>query len=173
MFNFLNLDQTTRPFILEAINEAEQTSNIYYSTRFNAIGTQKWIPLLKEAAQLYNEHWLAYQLEANSTMKDFENAQKQSGGYTTERVPHTAAETFAEGQFNRFYILGLCKRARKEGKTHLEIYRAKQVADQKPESQALVGTSVSVADLEAQLNKTQDSFKSTIVRPNSGLSVKM
>lgn len=173
MFNFLNLDNTTRPFILEAISEAEQTGQIYNSTRFNSIGTQKWIPLLKEAAQSYNEHWLAYQLEVNGMMKDFENTQKPTGGYTTKHVPHTAAETYAEGQFNRCYMLGLCKRARKEGKTHLEIYRAKQVSEQRPESQALVGTTLSIVEIEAQLKKTQDSFKSALVRPNSGLSVKL
>lgn len=70
-------------------------------------------------------------------------------------------------------MLGLCKRARNEGKTHLEIYRAKQVSEQRPESQTLVGTTLSIVEIEAQLKKTQDSFKSALVRPNSGLSVKL
>lgn len=173
MFNFENLDTATRKFMIEAIEEAEQTNNIYKSARFNEAGNQKWIPLLKEAANGYNEHWLAYQLEANVLMIDFEGAQKPSGGYTIKHVPHTASETMAEGQFNRFYILGLCKRARNEGITELEIYRAKQRAEQRPESQALIGTKLSIDEIESQLKETKNSFKSSLVKPNSGISVRI
>jgi len=173
MFNFENLDSKTRKFMLIAIEEAEKTNNIYYSTRFNSNGNQKWVPLLKDAAKQYNEHWLAYQLEANVLMKDFEGAQTPSGGYTIKHVPHTAAETMAEGQFNRFYILGLCKRATAEGITHLEIYRAKNVTKPRPESQAMIGTKLSITDIEAQLEVTNNSFKSPLVKPNSGLSVRI
>jgi hypothetical protein len=173
MFNFENLDSKTREFMILAIEVAEKTNNIYYSTRFNSNGSQKWVPLLKEAAKQYNEHWLAYQLEANVLMKDFEGAQTPSGGYTIKHVPHTAAETMAEGQFNRFYILGLCKRANAEGITHLEIYRAKNVSEPRPESQALIGTKLSIAEIESQLKVTNNSFKSPLVKPNSGLTVRI
>src|SRR5687768_16462295 len=100
MFIFENLDETTRAAMLEAIEEAERSGNIYYSTRFNEAGKREWLPLLKQAAQEHNEHWLAYQLEANGLMKDFEGARQPTGGYTIKHVPHTAAETMAEGQFN-------------------------------------------------------------------------
>jgi hypothetical protein len=78
----------------------------------------------------------------------------------------------AEGQFNRFYILGLCKRARAEGALNLEIYRAKSSNAARAESETLIGSEVSVDRIEAQLLKTADSFKSPLVKPNSGLSVK-
>jgi hypothetical protein len=173
MFNFENLDDTTRSSMLQAIEEAEKTNNIYYSTRFNQNGNNQWLPLLKQAAQQFNEHWLAYQLEFNELMKDFESAIKPSGGYTSKHVPHTAAETMAEGQFNRFYILGLCKRARAESITHLEIYRAKERLDPRPESEALIGTLLSIDEIESQLKETKASFKSQLVKPNSGLCVKL
>jgi len=48
-------------------------------------------------------------------MKDFEGANTPSGGYTIKHVPHTASQTMADGQFNRFYILGLCRKARATG----------------------------------------------------------
>ncbi len=112
MFNFENLDEKTRGFMLKAIAEAEQSNNIYHSTRFNDDGYAQWLPLLKEAAQEHDEHWLAYQLETHCLMKGLEGSMTPSGGYTIKHVPHTAAATMAEGQFNRFYILGLCKRAR-------------------------------------------------------------
>lgn len=173
MFNFVNLDETTRSFMLEAIAEAEASGNIYYSSRFNDSGYQQWIPLLKEAAEAHNEHWLAFQLETRGLMKGFEGAMTPSGGYTVKHVPSFAAETMAEGQFNRFYILGLCKRARTEGVSNLEVYRAKQSAVPRSESQALIGSQFSVDYIESQLLKTSDSFKSPLVKPNSGLSVKL
>lgn len=173
MFKFENLDDTTRAAMLEAIEEAERSNNIYYSTRFNEAGNRQWLPLLKQAAKEHNEHWLAYQLEASALMKDFEGAHKPTGGYTIKHVPHTAAETMAEGQFNRFYILGLCKRARAEGVSHLVIYRAKERFSHRPESQALIGTNLSIDEIESQLKETRASFKSQLVKPNSGISVKL
>ncbi len=173
MFKFENLDEATRAAMLEAIDEATRSDNIYYSTRFNEAGKQQWLPLLRQAAREHNEHWLAYQLEANGLMKDFEGAHKPTGGYTIKHVPHTAAETMSEGQFNRFYILGLCKRARAEGISDLVVYRARESAAPRPESRALVGARFSVDDIESQLKETKASFKSLIVKPNSGLSVRL
>jgi hypothetical protein len=173
MFKFENLDEATRSSMLEAIEEGESTGNIYYSKRFNQDGESQWLTLLKQAAQQFNEHWLAYQLEFNRLMKDFETAVRPSGGYTVKHVPHTAAETMAEGQFNRFYILGLCKRARAEGITHLEIYRAKEPSKPRPESQALIGRRLSINEIESQLKVKDASFESAFVKPNSGLCMKL
>jgi hypothetical protein len=173
MFRFENLDDTTRAAMLAVIEEAERSKNIYYSARFNDAGNRQWVPLLKQAAKEHNEHWLAYQLEANGLMKGLEGALTPSGGYTIKHVPHTAAETMAEGQFNRFYILGLCKRARAEGISHLVVYRAKDRFDPRQESQALIGTRLSIDEIEAQLKVTKASFNSQLVKPNSGISVKL
>jgi hypothetical protein len=173
MFNFENLDETTRAAMLEAIEEAERSNNVYYSARFNEAGNKQWLPLLRQAAREHNEHWLAYQLEANALMKDFEGAHKPTGGYTIKHVPHTAAETMAEGQFNRFYILGLCKRARAEGFSDLVVYRARESADPRLESETLIGARLSVDEIESQLKETRASFKSQLVKPNSGISVKL
>lgn len=173
MFRFENLDETTRAAMLEAIDEAEHSNNIYYSTRFNEAGGRQWPQLLRQAAREHNEHWLAYQLEANGLMKDFEGAHRPTGGYMMKHVPHTAAETMAEGQFNRFYILGLCKRARSEGVSHLVVYRARESADPRPESQTLDDARLSVDEIESQLKETKASFKSPLVKPNSGLSVRL
>jgi hypothetical protein len=163
MFDFKNLDEKTRIAMVEAIEEASLTGNIYPSTRFNQKGKDQWLALLTLAARSHNEHWLAYQLESGGMMKDFEGAHTPSGGYTTKHVPHSGAETIAEGQFNRFYILGLCKRARDEGISHLTVYRAKKSLKPRPESEALLGSYISVDEIENQLKETQASFKSELV----------
>ena len=60
MFNYENLDDKTRKFMVEAIEEAEKTKNIYYSARFNSSGNQRWVPLLKEQQMIImNIGWLS------------------------------------------------------------------------------------------------------------------
>lgn len=173
MFNFENLDEKTRGYMIEAIEEAESSDNIYFSTRFNDAGNKEWVSLLKESAKEHTEHWLAYQLEKKNLMKGFEGSKTPSGGYTIKHVPHSAAETMAEGQFNRFYILGLCKRAKVESISELEVYRARESTQPRSHSQSLIGSKISVVDIESQLTKVANSFKSPLVKPNSGISVKL
>ena len=173
MFDFLNLNQHTRSFMLEAIDEALESGNIYYSTRLNELGKKQWLPLLKQAALEYNEHWLAFKLEELRLFNDLESAQAPSGGYTIKHIPSNAAETLSEGQFNRFYILGLCKVATENNIKELIVYRAKESQHPRPESGLLIGTAIAVTDIESQLKATQASFKSKLVQPNSGISMRL
>lgn len=127
--------------------------------------------LLLEAAKGHNAHWLAYQLETRGLIKELEGSRTPSGGYTIKHVPHTAAETLAEGQFNRYYVLGVCRRALTEEKTHVVVYRAKQVYAPRQESEYLIGQSRDPSDLIDQLRPRQSSLEHELLRPNSGLSV--
>src|SRR5512143_78929 len=172
MFEFLNLDDKTRSYMLRAIEQAEHEGQINYSPRLNANGKEQWLGLLEQAAREHNEHWLAYELEANRLVKGFEVSERPLGSYSIRHVPHTAAQTMAEGQFNRFYMLGLCKRAREEGIKQLEVYRAKQSAKPRPESEALVGLRLPVEIVEPQLRDDAASQKSLLIQPNSGISLK-
>ena len=104
----------------------------YYSSRLIEEGRKQWLTLLKQAASAYNNTWLAFQLEDNQLLRDFEGAQKPSSGYSIKHVPNNAAETFAEGQFNRFYILGLCKLAKSKSVPELIVYRAKETKNPRP-----------------------------------------
>ncbi len=173
MFVFNNLDEKTRAYMVAAIDQAEKTSNIYFSKRFNALGNQKWVSLLREAALSHNEHWLAFQIEALMLMNGFEGSSTPSGGYTTKHIPDTASETLSEGQFNRFYIIGLCVRAKSEGKDKVIVYRAKNRKDPRPESEALIGTAYPVEQLISELQDVKSSLKNPLIQPNSGLSIKL
>jgi hypothetical protein len=57
--------------------------------------------------------------------------------------------------------------------SHLIVYRAKERSDPRPKSQSLVGTRPSIDEIESQLKETKASFKSQLVKPNSGISVKL
>jgi hypothetical protein len=106
-------------------------------------------------------------------MTGIEVANKPTGGYSIKHVPHTAAETQAESQFNRFYMLGLVKRARAEGIPYLEVYRARERTEPRPESEALIGRRIPLDEIEADLKETKSGFESQLGRPNSGLSLKL
>ena len=170
-FNFRDLNDDTRRFMIEEIKAAIHEDNLYFSKRFSRAGHDEWPMLLMEAAKEHDEHWLAYQLETRRLMKGLEGSRTPSGGYTIKHVPRAAAETMAEGQFNRYYILGLCRRALAEGKTHVFVYRAKQVRAPRTESERLIGQSRDPSDLIEQLRPVQSSLRHELLRPNSGLSV--
>ncbi len=174
MFNFINLDEKTRKYMLEAIEDADRIGNIYYSTRFNEAGRREWLWLLKQAASEHDPQWLAEQVESNHLMRELEGGRTPRGAYAVKHIPHTAAaQTLAEGQFNRFYMLGLSKRARAEGVPELEVYRARETSRPRPESQTLVGTRIPVEQVEDQLRDTKASLKSPLLRIRSGLSLRL
>lgn len=170
-FDFRNLDNDTRRYMVEEIDAAIHADNLYFSKRFTAAGEAAWPTLLLDAARGHDEHWLAYQLEAQSLLKDLEGSGTPSGGYTTKYVPHTAAETIAEGQFNRYYILGVCCRAMEEGIGQVIVYRAKAVADPRPESEALLGELVNPSVLSDEIRPRDQSLRHALLQPNSGLTV--
>jgi len=170
-FNFTKLDERTRALAIEEIKRAENSSNLYLSARFNDAGTHGWVTWLTEAAQDHDEHWLAYQLETSGAMKHLEERAKPKGGYTVAHVPDTAAETMAEGQFNRFYMAAVCRRAIEDGNSNIRIYRAKRRGEPRPESKALEGTSRNANALLQELRSKGLSLKCDLLKPNSGLSI--
>ncbi len=174
MFKFTNLDETTRRYMLEAIDDADRIGNIYYSTRFNETGRQEWLGLLKEAAREHDEKWLGEQVENNHLMRELEGGRTPRGSYGVRHIPGpAAADTLAEGQFNRFYMLGLSRRAKAEGIPELEVYRARETASPRPQSQRLVGTRIPVSRVEDELRDTKASLKSPLLRVRSGISLKL
>lgn len=174
MFHFHNLDDKTRKYMREAIEDADRLGNIYYSSRFNEAGRREWLGLLKKAARAHDEKWLAQQVEDNHLMRELEGGRTPRGAYTVKHIPGAAAaDTLAEGQFNRFYMLGLSKRARAEGIPELEVYRARETASPRPQSQKLIGTRIPVEEVEDQLRDTKASLKSLLLRVRSGISLRL
>jgi len=82
--------------------------------------------LLTEAARNGNDDTLACQLRVPGKHLSRTVRRKPKGGYTYVDVPYTASETLSEGEFNRFYVRALCRRAIAEGIPFLEVYRARK-----------------------------------------------
>ena len=80
----------------------------------------------------------------------------------------------AEGEFNRFYIRGLCLRAIELGIGEVAVYRAKYVESPRPESDYLIGQRLPAASLLEDLrihSGEEEPYLKVPGGPNSGLSV--
>jgi hypothetical protein len=154
----------------EEITRAKESDNIYFSTRFNDIGRKNWIQLLSTAAEQFDEHWLAYQLEMSGSMTHLK-PQKKPWGYTLEYIPDRRIEILATGQFNRFYMAAICRRALEDGEMSVIVYRAKQKRNPRDESKILEGTSRDVNSLLQELRDKDLCLKCEISKINSGLSI--
>jgi hypothetical protein len=154
----------------EEITRAKESDNIYFSTRFNEIGRKIWIQLLRSAAENFDEHWLAFQLEMAGGMTHLK-PQKKPWNYTIEYMPDTRVEMLATGQFNRFYMAAICDRALEDGEISVSIYRAKHKRNPREDSQILEGTFRDPNDLLQELRNKDLCLKCEISRINSGLSI--
>jgi hypothetical protein len=173
--SLVNLDDITRRFMLEEIEMDAASGNLYLSPRLSSQGQAVYTALLKEAVEANNDSWLADRIRAGSLLNLTEQRRKPKGGYTTVNVPVTAADTLAEGEFNRFYARGLCRRAIEEGRASVEVYRTKAVSLPRPDSQAKIGTRINVEALlrDLRTHPGVDTALGLPNGPNSGLSVKL
>lgn len=173
--NLLNLDAETRAFMLEEIALDVDSGVLFISTRLNASGKAVYADLLATASQECDDVWLASELRKGLLNETLQARKPKGAGYYTRRMPSDAPETLAEGEFNRFYARGLCRRAIKYGIPELEIYRAKVVMNPRTASEAKLGTMISAEALLVDLRTSQgmDTALGLPPGPNSGLSVKL
>jgi len=174
MLNLVDLDSETRRWMLEELKHDIGEHKLYLSKRFTTAGERDYPELLRKAIQSHNEDWLAAQLRLAGRINEME--QSQRGGKTFEkRVPVNAAETLAEGEFNRFYLRGLCRRALDEGQAAVVVYRAKFVSQPRLESEQMIGKALDPQTLLRDLreNVGVDTALGLPPGPNSGLSGKL
>ena len=161
--------------MVEEISNDIAAGKLYESPRLSASGRQQYPELLRTAAQTGNDDSLAAELRVLGILNTTEERRKPKGGTTIAQVPVTAPETLAEGEFNRFYARGLCRRAIAQGIESLVVYRAKQVVNPRSESVALIGKSLPAKQLLEDLRASigTDTALGLPPGPNSGLSVKL
>lgn len=170
---YKDLDATTRAFALDEI----KVGPLYFSPRLTPAGAQQWQWLLSEAIDKHNDDWLARELLARNLLNSQE-AYTRNGKAFTRAIdrPH-ASQQLAEGEFNRFYLRGLCRRAQRDGIPSLVVYRAKNVAEPRAESEAKIGSSISADELLAALRTNDFVSIGEALKvpggPNSGLSARL
>jgi hypothetical protein len=169
---YKNLDKQTRKFMLKELEMDIKNGTLYISPRLNPVGQSIWADLLKEAIVNHDDDWLATQLKVRGCLKSYEERRSRSGEITVARVPMNAHEMLAEGEFNRYYIRGLCARAIAEGISEVVVYRGKQVQRPRPESQEIIGKRIDPRVLLKDLRKAQGVEPALGIPPgpNSGLT---
>jgi hypothetical protein len=119
---FQNLDQKTRGYLLEEIEIDTRRDALYLSPWLTQKGQGDWADHLREAAANGSDDTLGRALRESRLINATAVRRKPDGyGYTTYRIPYTAHEMLAEGEFNRFYVRGLCRHALAEGIECLEV----------------------------------------------------
>ncbi len=173
--DFQNLDGETRAYMLEEIDMDLAAGNIYISNYLNDHGAVVWVDLLRFAVQDGTDDSLAAEIRNQNCLKFQVERRKPGGGYTMAKVPITAPSTMAEGEFNRFYVRGLCRRAIANGIPQLEVYRAKPVDVPRPESQAKLGMMVDPQVILNDLRATTgvEPALGLPPGPNSGLTLRL
>ena len=173
--DFQNLDARTRELMLSELDRDVARGDLYLSPRLSPQGQMQYKDLLRAAFETGNDESLAEALRSGGRISQTEVRRKKNGGVATVRVPHTAAATLAEGEFNRFYIRALCLRALESSSSELEVYRARSSASPRKESTVKVGTRVDAASLlqDLQTHQGVDTALGLSPGPNSGLSVRL
>ena len=172
--NYLHLDERTRRFMLDELEHDVTSGKLYVSPRLSPSGVTRYPDLLRQTFATYNDDWLAAQLGAPGILNIYE-MRTRNGKTFQAKVPVTAGETLAEGEFNRFYMRGLCQVGREDGKPIVVVYRAKQVAQPRAESETLIGQEFHVETLLVDLQTSQycDAALGLPPGPNSGLSIRI
>jgi len=172
--SYSQLDEVTRHLMLEEVDKDEREGKLNVSDRLSQTGVHEYPEPLRNAIRSGTDVTLAGALNQNGRLNATEQRRKPSGGFTTARVPVTAAETLAEGEFNRFYVRAICRR-QLNGDGQLVVHRAKQVQNPRPESEALIGSHPEASKLieDLRTNIGVDTALNIPKGPNSGLSVEI
>ena len=169
---YRDLDERTRTLMLEEIDLASADGSLYLSDNLTTEGKAEYPDLLRAAAREGNDETLAN--EIHGRLNAFEKPrQLKSGAFSkAPKMRSNAHEMLAEGEFNRFYIRALCRRAIEDGKPQLIVYRAKAVEKARSASEAMIGQALPVEDLLRALRAHPgvDTAMGLPPGPNSGLS---
>lgn len=170
---YQNLEDRTREFMLQEIERDVAEGRVYISNYLNEQGASMWVEILREAARSGDDESIAQKIREDGLLKFEAERKKPKGGYTMARVPHTAAETLGEGEFGRYYVRGLCARAIEDKIPHLQVYRAKAVAQPRPGSEEKVGSLVEPSAILDDLRNTVgvEPLLGLPPGPNSGLTL--
>jgi hypothetical protein len=173
--HYENLDERTRQFMWSEVDLDMAQGTLYISSRLNEQGKQNYAALLKEAVTSHDDAWLAGELRRRDYMNAYEERKTPRGNFTVAQVPVSAPDTLAEGEFNRFYVRGLCARALQDALPEVEVYRAKTVNQPRPQSEAILGKRISAQALLEDLRKSPGVEPALGLPhgPNSGLTVRL
>jgi hypothetical protein len=173
--HLFHLDERTRALMLEEVEYDLGRNQLYISPYLSGQGIHDYPMLLREAIQHGDESTLAESLGQYRRIGRTYHRRLPEGGYTIVTIPHNAPETVAEGEFNRYYIRALCRRAIEDGIDELIAYRARPVTSPRPASEELLETTIDPAALLEDLRQHTGEEPELGIPGgfNSGISVRL
>ena len=170
---YKNLDEKTRRLMLLEIERDISAGTLYVSDNLNPHGQLVYPELIKAAARNGSDLTLA--MAIHGWLNAYEKPRKlKSGGFSKPPVMRVNAhEMLAEGEFNRFYIRGVCLLAIEEGAFEVIVYRAKMAEHARAESEQKIGQRIAAEALlrDLRAHPGLDTALGLPPGPNSGLSV--
>lgn len=166
-----DLDDAVREQMLAEIARDEANGGPYISPRLSPDGAAQYPGLLRDAAVDGDDGSLEKSLLEPGLFNATETYER-NGRLHTRKMNKRAPQTLAEGEFNRYFIRGLCAHICKDGGGAVEVYRARESSWSRPESEALIGARIDATDLLEDLRTHQGKEPSLLPDVNSGLSVK-
>ena len=141
-----DLDARTRHHMLAELDADVVADALYRSPQLSEAGAREYQALLRAAIRAGTEGTLAEALTAHDAVVPPIRWQHPRDVGPREAL---AESTFrlAEREFHRFYIRGLCCRAREQGIDFLVIYRARPADPGRAPADAMIGVRISVGSL--------------------------
>lgn len=169
-FDFVHLDATTRSYMLAELDSDLATNTLAYSRDFNTNGRGQYPTVIRASLTDGGVDTLAAAL----LPAFFNPTRTDKNGKVTHLNLSDSAAKFAGGEFNRFYLRGVCLRADADGVVELVVYRAKASAVPRPESEAMIDRRLPTGELLADLraNKGFGTYLGVPMGPHSGLSAR-
>ena len=171
--NYVQLDEETRRLMVEEVTADIAEVRVFVSTRLSATGRAAYSSLLLSAMRSGTDSTLDKALSAFGMLNEFEMSQRKGVPYQ-KRVPANAASVLAEGEFNKYYVRAICRRAMENGRETVEVYRGRQSQQPRPESEQLVGTPLRAAELlnDLRSNTLTPDQLGILPQVNTGLTVR-
>jgi hypothetical protein len=166
-FNFIDLDEEIRGFILSEIEYDGDRDKLFLSTRLNDLGIEKYKNYLIQSATSGDEEIFENLLDIST---HFNPTYLRIG--KPVKMPTNASTLLCQSEFNRYYVRALCRKAINDKIENLEIYRARESSFKRPESELKIGTLLSVAELLEDLRSSIGEEPKLFPDINSGLCVK-
>ena len=171
-----NLDERTRQLMLDEVEYDIAHNQLHISPFLSGQGQWDYPDLLRKAIKKGDDSMLVQDLRARRRIIRTLPRRMPTGGYMLVATVENAAEVLGEGEFNRYYIRGLARRAIEDDISALVVYRAKPARNPRPESESRIETALSPQELLEDLRAHPgDELPRLGVPsgPNSGLSVRL
>src|SRR5262245_17135744 len=132
------LDDRTRRLMLDEMNRDISENKLTISPYLSGQGVRDYPNLLRQSLESGDDNSLAEALTHQRRLLRTYTRRNPGGSYQSVSVPENAAQVLAEGEFNRYYIRALARRAIEDGLHEVIVVRAKPVAQPRQHSEELL-----------------------------------